>query len=289
MQWIIDESQPTQDGILESVGPKVYYAKDLPDGLDEPGRLAWIQSAILVAAPFSRQPDFPALLTGANDLEQSETWKLILRFCARNIPALARFTMEAEIAPDGLIEALGWKAHYRSLEEWKEWANLDESSEALFMEHDLPLNVLRLWNRLPKSERATWTELFHSRNVRKNLVREIVQYYHDLSPEDRSRALEQCVEFSENWKARSGSFPAEQFRDILFAIRNPEFSELRDSVFELQKRLPSHRKIQYIIPEHLESGFLDVRLRIERPEDLGEIIEALKTMGTELPELLKLL
>lgn len=215
--------------------------------------------------------NFALLQLSESELENDSTWSFLLRFVEWNIPALARFTEDLDIAPDGLIRALGWKAHYRSREEWKEWAALDALSEELFLLYDLPLNILRLWERM-KDSRKPWIQLWQERNFRKNIIKEIIQYYHDLSPELQEHGLKQALEFSANWKARSGNFPAEQIRDQIYQMRYPEISGMQDRVFKLQKKLPSHKNLSFIIPDHLEAGYLDVRLRIESDADVSELI-----------------
>ena len=233
----------------------------------------------------------PVLMLNLSELSDPALWSFLLRFVDRNIPALARFTESLEIEPDGLIRALGWKAHYRSRDEWKQWASLSEASEQLYLLYDFPLNVLRLWDRIDDASRSQWMDLWKARGFKKNLVKEIIQYYHDLSPQQRQQALQDALEFSANWKARSGIFPAEQIRDQLYRQRYPEISGLQEQVFQLQKALPGHKKLSYIIPDHLEAGHLDIRLRIESEEDLQELFQLVleANRGGKIQELLKLI
>jgi len=281
MEWMALSELPDtgENRCLESTG--ICVRKDgrwmaMPSGGDDtvnPSEHTAEESRL--ALPFH---NWPVLDVQSEELGKRETWEFLLRFVRRNIPALARFTRDEGLAPDGLIQALGWKAHYRTREEWAQWAELDAISEKLFLIYDFPLNTLRLWDRLGDDDRTAWMELWQSRGLKKNLVREIIQYYHDLSAEARKSALERCQEFSENWKARSGNFPGEQLRDILYSMRYPEISDLQNQVFQLQKRLPTHKKMQFLVPDHLEAGFLDVRLRIESGADVEELArELLKT------------
>ncbi|HBS05977.1 MAG TPA: hypothetical protein DEA96_13500 [Leptospiraceae bacterium] len=280
MQWALLEHRPQKPDhpVLKSQGILV----KLPD--------QWIAFPEADQEAFPVK-NYPVLILETEDLEQAPVWAYLLRFIERNIPALARFTEARDMIPDGLIQALGWKAHYRSRDEWKQWAALSAASEELYMLYEFPLNVLRLWDRVDPSSRGQWMELWLGRGFKKNLVKEIIQYYHDLAPEQQEEALKQALEFSGNWKARSGSFPAEQIRDQLYRHRYPEISGLQEKVFKLQKNLPGHKKLTYLIPDHLEAGYLDLRLRIEADADVEELFELLReaTRDGRLREVLNLI
>lgn len=213
----------------------------------------------------------PVLDLSPSDLEQRECWSLILRLVDRNIPLLARLSRSLPFQEDGLIQALGWKVHYRSKEEWEQWARLDALSEELFMRFDFPLSILRLWDRWEERHRRDWFDLWIARGFKKNLIREIILYFHDLHPDVRQEAIEDALIFSHNWKARSGNFPAEQVRDMIYRKRYPEISQLKEQAFRIQKGLPPDRRLDVQVPDHLEAGFLDLRIRIFQVQDLEEV------------------
>lgn len=273
MQWslISPDSLPgAQHALLQSYGLAVRLAD------------RWIA----VPGPTGQQedagsscPEIPTLELMLPDLEEKQTWSFLLRFLKKNLPALARFNLEYNFAPDALLEALGWKAHYRSREEWKQWADLDELSEELYLSHEFPLNVLRLWNRLQTEERTAWYELWEARSFKKNLIREIILYFHDLDSNRRQDCLSEAIQFSENWKARSGSFPAESVRDLVYGYRYPEIHSMQEEVFGLQKSLPSDRRFKVLIPEHLEAGSLDIQLKVGSVDDLDELLAILQDSG----------
>ncbi|MCB1169542.1 MAG: hypothetical protein KDK25_04375 [Leptospiraceae bacterium] len=271
MQWslISPDSFPSRIDYLtlESYGMAVRLADRW---------LAYPDDASMGAGAFRPAGEIPVLLLEQDELEQKGTWTFLLRFLRKNLPALARLNQELDFPSDGLLEALGWKAHYRSREEWKQWAELDQLSEELYLSHDFPLNVLRLWNRLESEERLAWAELWNSRNFKKNLIREIILYFHDLAAVGRKECLAEALRFSENWKARSGNFPAETIRDMVYGYRYPEIHSMQEQVFRLQKSLPSDRRFKVLIPEHLEAGSLDIQLKIGSSRDLDDLLSLLQ-------------
>ena len=206
-----------------------------------------------------------------DDLAGEEAWRLLLRLYPGHAADIARYSASrGEIPADVFLNVLGLRNHYKNLADWRELGEVDESCRELARRYDFPINVLRLWNRLNEANRSAWMELWRKRNVRKNLIREIIRDFYDLDEAGRERALERAEEYSAAWKARSGHFPGEKLRDIVREIRYPRFETLAVQLRDLKKELNLPAGIRLDIPAGLESNRLTLELEFTSVQELKE-------------------
>ncbi|MBI3395960.1 MAG: hypothetical protein HY042_09005, partial [Spirochaetia bacterium] len=151
---------------------------------------------------------------------------------------LARYNRaHPEIPAETLLGVLGMKTHFKNVADWKEMGALDEDVSAFGRDFDFAIDVLRLFQRLTLEERNAWISIWRARGVRRNLIRDIILDYYDLTPALRAQVLVDCAAFAENWAARSGVFPAEELRDMVRSRRFPMVTKAKQELHTLQAAL----------------------------------------------------
>ena len=214
----------------------------------------------------------PVALLDISEFRQVSTWQFLLRLCPAPMVDLARYQIShaetAGLTPELFLEVLGLKRHYKTRSDWEELGQLEESARELGRTYDFPITILRLWNRLEAAQQEGWREIWTHRNLKKNIIREIIQDYYDLSAEDRKISLEKAREFSSGWKARSGTFPGEDLRQIVRDYRYPMAEARRREVRDFKKKLNYGKGIHLEIPRHLESNRLQVTLEFQSSAEL---------------------
>ena len=217
----------------------------------------------------------PVCILDESDTSQASAWKLLLSFAPVHPARLAVF-LKAHfplIPEPEVCEILGLKADYRGLADCREMQKLDPVSVKLAEAFDFPVHVLRLFSRLEAREELLL--LFQERNVRKNIIREIIQDLYDLPSEKRNLASARMLEFSQGWQARSAVFPAEDLRDLVRMIRYPRSEELRRSIRTAVSRMNLPQGVQLEVPPDLENGKPRVSLEFSSRSDLTRLAEIL--------------
>ncbi|MBW7857091.1 MAG: hypothetical protein H3C43_02035 [Leptonema sp. (in: Bacteria)] len=219
----------------------------------------------------------PIVIFDESDFDSIELWQLVLSLYKVSMVEAAQWWKKyfAELSPGGLMQAFGLAQHHRSVSDWREMSELGESATELHRNHDLPLNILRLWNRLSTNEQKSWNHIFELRQIKKNLIREIIIDYYDLSVEARKDCLKECTDFAENWQAKSSVFPAQELRDRVHRNRYPQYEALRKELFALRKELSLPKEIQLDLPADLESGYLQLKVELKKSTDVSTIAELL--------------
>ncbi|EHQ06934.1 hypothetical protein [Leptonema illini] len=262
MQWV-PEFPSTVDRSCE-----LPVLSSLPDEIARPSFLLRDEAGTLSLLCGKMQ--LPAAIISADEFGHSAVWRLILSLYKTSIVDAARWWRlhHNERPPVGIMQAFGLAEHHRSLADWKEMSELEASAAELNRRYDLPLNTLRLWNRLGDDEQKGWLHIFELRQVKKNLIREIVMDYYDLDAEGRRLCLEECTVFAENWQARSSVFPSQELRDLVHRRRYPQYAAMRQDLFALKKELNTPKNIAVELPADLESGYVQLRIELRRPDDV---------------------
>ncbi len=230
-----------------------------------------------LSPPPNGKTETPVLAFSREELKTPGAWAELLRlFPAHRLELAAYSALHPEIPPEALLEALGLKAHYRSLADWKEAGQLSASTIEFGCLHDFNVDVLRLWDRFSESDRAAWNELFLARNFKKNLVRDIVLDLYDLAPEERSRMIAEALDFSAGWRARSGHFPAEEIRDQVRALRSPRIEQLKKEIYSMKKQLRLPPGVRLSIPPDLEAKRLEIHFEFSDVEELGAKLDQIR-------------
>lgn len=263
MQWV-SEFPSTVDRSCELP----VLLSSIPDEIDRPSFL-FRDEAGLISLLCGRM-QLPAAIISADEFGHSAVWRLILSLYKTSLVDAARWwrSHHSKRSPAGLMQAFGLAEHHRSLADWKEMSELEASAAELNRRYDLPLNTLRLWNRLGDDERKGWLHIFELRQVKKNLIREIVMDYYDLDAEGRRLCLEECTAFAEGWQARSSVFPSQELRDLVHRRRYPQYATMRQELFVLKKELNTPKNINVELPADLESGYVQLRVELRRPDDV---------------------
>lgn len=219
----------------------------------------------------------PIAVLSELDFHSTEVWQLIFSLYKVSMIEAAQWWKKyfAELSPGGIMKAFGLAEHHRSVSDWREMSELGESATELYRKHDLPLNILRLWNRLCTDEQKNWNHIFELRQIKRNLIREIIIDYYDLSVEARKDCLKECTDFAENWQAKASVFPAQELRDRVHRNRYPQYEALRKELFSLRKKLSLPKEIQLDLPADLESGYLQLKVELKKPTDVSTFAELL--------------
>lgn len=225
----------------------------------------------------------PVALLSESDFDSTEVWQLILSLYKVSMIEAARWWKQyySKLSPGGLMQAFGLAEHHRSVSDWREMSELGEASIELHRKHDLPLNILRLWNRLSTDEKKILNHIFELRKIKKNLIREIIIDYYDLSVEARKICLQECTDFAQNWQAKSSVFPAQELRDMVHRSRYPQYEVLRKELFALRKELSLPKGIQLELPADLESGYLQLKAELRKPADVSVLAELLSDQNRQ--------
>lgn len=254
--------------------PATYFAITGDSSTEKgPPRTAdWI---VAPAAKAEEDPDsktktdpVPVAVAGMDEWTAPEFWRLVLGQHPRYTVDLAGYAAAWNIAPEIFLSALSLRSDYRTRDEWASMGRLDEDTRSLARRYDFPFALLRLYDRIPADERAAWRGLWEARNVKKNLVREMITDYYDLPAEDRRAVLAEALNFSENWKARSGSFPGDTLRDLVRARRYPRLEENRARIALLRKEMGLPPKTRLHLPPDLEATHLRLEFEFDSAESL---------------------
>lgn len=228
-----------------------------------------------LAGPPAASDGLPVLELELLDLRRAETWRDILRYYPLYRGDLARWQhRHPEVSPETLLEALGVSATFKTVSEWREWSELDELSVGLGRQHDLPLPVLRLWNRLGEELRRGWLAVWDLRNFKRNLIRDIILDFYELAPDARAATLAEARRFAETWNQRSAAFPQDEVRDLVRARRAPAIAELRREIYKIKRELGLRRGVQLDSAEDLEDARLTLRIEFESVAQLDELLRA---------------
>jgi hypothetical protein len=213
---------------------------------------------------------WPAAIIEADEFPHPPIWKLILSLYRITMVDAARWwrSYHSHRSPAGIMKAFGLAEHHKSLADWKEMSELEAPAAELHRRYDLPLNTLRLWNRLSDDEQKGWLHIFELRQVKRNLIREIIMDFYDLNAEVRRQCLEECTAFAENWQARSSVFPSQELRDLVHRRRYPQYVAMRQELLALKKELNTPKNISIELPSDLESGYVQLRIELRRPDDV---------------------
>lgn len=240
----------------------------IPDEIDRPSFLFRNDEGTLFLLCGKMQ--LPAAIINTDEFGQAAVWRLILSLYKVSLVDAARWwrSYHSGRPPVGIMQAFGLAEHHRSLADWKELSELEASAAELNRRYDLPLNTLRLWNRLGDEEQKAWLHIFELRQVKRNLIREIIMDYYDLDAKNRRHCLEECTAFAEGWQARSSVFPSQELRNLVHRRRYPQYSSLRQELFALKKELNAPKNISVELPADLESSYVQLRVELRRPDDV---------------------
>lgn len=222
--------------------------------------------------------DTPLGIVEPADLDDPAFWRTMLALHPVSVVDLARWWRSCipHASPVGMMLAHGLANNHRSLADWKEMAELDDSSALLHRLHELPLSTLRLWNRLAEDTQSAWWSVFTSRHIKRNLIREIITDFYDLSPEDRASILTECLGFAAAWGENPAPFPAQQLRDRVHRKRYARSEVQRSELFALKRRMGLPRWLDVEIPPDLEATNLRIRADLDSEEAVDELAALLQ-------------
>ncbi|MBL8020615.1 MAG: hypothetical protein JNM27_13175 [Leptospirales bacterium] len=233
----------------------------------------------------------PVCILTEDDLKHAGTWQKLLSTCKIHPVAFARYVNEhfPSIQDEVFCQAIGWKTDFQNLADFREMKTMDSLSVQMAESFELPVNALRLWQRL--EQRTELIEMFRARNLKRNLVREIVQDLYDLEAETRKETIAELLRYSASWVARSGTFPGEDLRDLVRRRRFPQSEVIRNRIREIKKSmaLPGHLLLE--IPPDLENGMTEIRLQFRKIGDFERLLAVTNSavFQSRLKEILDLL
>ncbi len=210
-----------------------------------------------------------------------ETWRCLLRLYPIPKTELANYWLKclapAGIPADGLMQACGLEPHYKNRRDWEEAANLDRASLDLAYIYNLPLRLLRLWNRLTPLEQQDWLRLWQKQNFPVNIVADIIADYYELQTLERDQALQWAKEREARFRAVPGAtrFPVKEVRDRVRLLRFPQSEHLSRELYRLKKRLSLPSGVQLEIPQDLESSQLKLIFQFDSAEKLKKLFSFL--------------
>lgn len=204
-----------------------------------------------------------------------EDLRIFLQFYPVSLPRLAKWAANTGLDTVQVMEAFGSKINYRSVEEWKEAAGYSEVTVQAAEKYGLPVSVLRLYERLSSNEQNRLNRLFDTRSIKRNLIREMIQDFYDLNTESRSATLKSMEIFSDSWKAKSGVFPQHELRDMVRQARYPQHFEMQSRLKKILKTLPKENGLRIFLPDHFESGQVQIEISTNSQKDLEKKLRIL--------------
>lgn len=218
--------------------------------------------------------DMPLAIVEESDLHSPDFWNGMLAVHPTSMVDLARWWKRhiPDVSPTAMMLACGLGNNHRSLADWREMSELDDSAAWLHRTHELPLAVLRLWNRLSEAEKQAWLKIFSLHPIKRNLMREILMDYYDLEPAARASTLRECQAFSEDRRSKPTPFPAQQLRDLVHRQRYARSEPQRNDLFALKRRLQLPRWIDVEIPSDLEGTALRIQADLSSERDVDELL-----------------
>ena len=211
------------------------------------------------------------------DFEKTEVWRLIRSLYSISVVTAARWWRQhhQHRSPLGIMQSFGLADHHKSHSDWNEMSTLSDSSAYMSQTYDLPLNTLRLWSRLSPDQQSTWKHIFALRQVKKNLIREIITDFYDLDEATKTECLNEALEIAENWQGRSSVFPAHELRDFVHRRRYPRLTTLAQELYQIRKELNAPKNISIELPADLESGYTQIRADLRNPADIQSLLDFL--------------
>ncbi|MCB1172194.1 MAG: hypothetical protein KDK39_01455 [Leptospiraceae bacterium] len=214
---------------------------------------------------------WPVLECSPADLLDRELWRQIQAWHKLNLWDLARFCLgQKRYAVADLMQAMGHQPNYKKIEEWQDYARLDQESCEFAGRYQFTIHTLRLWNRLERAQRESWRQIFTGRQIKKNLVREMIHDYYDLDSSTRQEALAAAHEFSLGWGDSKAVFPADQLRDLVRSFRSREYMQQLTLAANAKRALQLPRHIQLDLPADLELHAMELRIRFQSSAQLQE-------------------
>ena len=247
---------------------------------------------------------FPLAELSWEELSKKKTWQMILHFYPITKVEMAHYWYSV-LAPKGIdagifLEHYGLGLHYQSYSDWKELGQITKSSRDLAQSYNLPLRILRLWNRFEAEEQLSWREIWTKQNVNKNIIQDIISNYYELDKEKRKQALHSAKKFLTNDKAnqtineskkekrkinKSGR-ENKMLNDEIRKMRSPKQEERKRIFYQEKRKLANHLgpKVRLHYSEDLELNTLECRLSFSNTDELKQSIKNL-----EKEEILKIL
>jgi len=237
--------------------------------LQRENRLFWL-------LPPSDLETTPSIIFSEEELRNVETWRLLLSLCPISTADLAHYSAKNPwIEPTIFLEATGSGVHYKNLENWREMGKLDADTRYLARKYDLPLTVLRLWNRLSLEERRFWNSIWEIQVVKKKHVREMIELYYELSAKDRGAVQKNIRDLCKNQPQKNSVFPGESAIATLKIYRYPRFESLRREIFNAKQQLKLGKRINLEIPPDLEGRELKLTITFQNAENLKNSLKGL--------------
>ena len=232
--------------------------------------------------PLHNSESILSCLLNKEELNNIESWRLIQKFSNPSLMDLAAYSIEnTDIQLNIFFELLGIKRTHKSIAEWKEMGKLGENARKLYNCYEFPVNILRLWERLEKEQLDIWLSIFQKHTIKRNIVREIILYLYDLSPEDRILSLRYAEKYSENWQNTKSPFPSEEIRDFIKSKRFPHSESVQRELSKLRNKLTLSSQIHLQLPADLESEIITINIHIKNYKELFTALKELSDSKRE--------
>lgn len=235
-----------------------------------------------IIEPCTSENTIPALVLTPSEFVEAPIWRKILQYHNIHSLDLAIYSRQhPQIPIEALMEALDLKITYQTREHWQEMSLFAKITRILGKSYGFKINTLRLFDRLENAEQSLWMEIWQKRNIKKNLIRDIIADYYDLSPSAKKKALEMAMEFEEGWGQTSSVFPAFQLRDIVRQLRFPEVTNTRNQVDSVSKKMKFPKQMNLDIPDDFENSNLQLRIQFSSIDELNHCIQHLQKGDVE--------
>ncbi|MCS7206207.1 MAG: hypothetical protein NZ853_10965 [Leptospiraceae bacterium] len=215
-------------------------------------------------------------------LEKEEFWEFLWNFYQPNYVKLSRWWHRhfPEKNPIGIIKSFHWGYHNRTLSDWKEWSDFHTNSEKLLELYELPISVVRLWDRLNEELQNDWLKILNIFRIKKNYIMKIIEYLYDLPFEKQKEitktSLELAIKYQENPEK---TFPQSEIYEMVVGARYPLFYKRKILTYKLKKTLEDRLQIQNLsiqLPEDFESHPIELRLSLKSFEDLKDFLQKIQ-------------
>ncbi len=244
---------------------------------------------------------FPAAQVHWECFYKTKLWQTILALYPMPHAQLAAYWQNVlaphGIEPGALLGACGLADHFSKLSQWQELGRLGRMSRLLARKYDLPLRVLRLWDRFDSQEQKRWLQIWQKYSWGRNLIQDMICDYYELPATKRKASLKQAARIIAAWEKKkqekkSRLFPQREVRDMLRKLRSPEVQKrIQEAQKEKRKLEAGWPKGLSLEPPSLEEDSLELKLVFGSLQELEDSICALQKERSRalLQELLQVL
>lgn len=228
--------------------------------------------------PPELEADFPVGIVTDRDFDDRDFWRLVIRLTEPMHIDLAHYWHSHQnISCQNIMMAMNLTVNYKSIEEWKELGTLGRQATNLAKKTNLPLSVLRLFNRFNEDECEDMIKIFDLTNMKKNYMREFIQSYYDLDRDRRKEFLSDAMMLIPSGEEKTSKDSSERILEEMRKVRYPALSKYREKLKQAKNQISLPRGLRMEVAEDFESREIRFEFAIRSPDEIDSICKKLNS------------